>query len=484
LKWFDFVIVFIGERVREVDNQLIKNLVHSGTKYFVFRSKMDVVLWLNLTPAQAELYDLSLKSDLVRRASGASKCGMEALRAIALLKKLCGHPLLCLPQEEYNQWKARTLPSAGQPAPAAAAGVAPAAAPASQEDEDGATQPAPECQELLPRLRALLPNSAQGTALLSAKLRVLSVLLPQLQKRGHRCLIFSQNIRMLDLIQACVLRVLGLKFLRIDGTIDAKDRDIKLTKFQKPESNYFALCMSVQVGGTGLTVTGADRVILVDPAWNPSADAQAIDRVHRIGQTKEVVVYRLIGSGAIEDKMFRLQIFKRGLSKTFMEHEQQVRFFTTKQLKQLFEAPNQSTSTQSLMAEQIGTEALEHEGLLKVVAGDVGDTDDPEALAFWQSSDVLGFSDYQRLFMFLEQAEKEEQQAVEKAKEYTARLKGEEYLKDQVVQGKWRVRDGAKENVSPQEAAAAEPMPLQEWLHQAKRNTCTCHVGGKLLRHA
>ena len=121
--------------------------------------------------------------------------------------------------------------------------------------------------------------------------------------------------------------------------------------------------LSMQVGGTGLTVTGANRVILVDPAWNPSADAQAIDRVHRIGQKQEagwpmidpsmcdnsgdsrsdtkgacnlqcgqVVVYRLIGSGAIEDKMFRLQIFKGGLSKTFMEHEQQVRFFTHKQL--------------------------------------------------------------------------------------------------------------------------------------------------------
>lgn len=163
-----------------------------------------------------------------------------------------------------------------------------------------------------------------------------------------------------------------------------QDRDLKLQKFQQEDSRYFALCwglvkllalqlpfrwtwpvwicqlhpgLSMQVGGTGLTVTGANRVILVDPAWNPSADAQAIDRVHRIGQKQEagwpmgpwliegcvvtivdslewrqVVVYRLIGSGAIEDKMFRLQIFKGGLSKTFMEHEQQVRFFTHKQL--------------------------------------------------------------------------------------------------------------------------------------------------------
>merc|ERR1712050_462111 len=122
-----------------------------------------------------------------------------------------------------------------------------------------------------------------------------------------------------------VLRCLRLKFLRIDGSIDAKDRDLKINKFQQPDSQYFAMCLSVQVGGLGLTITGADRVILVDPAWNPSQDAQAIDRVHRLGQRRQVVVYRLICAGALEDKMFRSQIFKRGVSKTYLEQEQQIR---------------------------------------------------------------------------------------------------------------------------------------------------------------
>jgi superfamily II DNA or RNA helicase len=288
------------------------------------------------------------------------------------------------------------------------------------------------------RLRALVPNSVQGAALLSCKLRVLSVLLPQLHKRGHRCLIFSSSTRMLDLIQACVLRVLGLKFLRIDGTIEAKDRDLKLQKFHETNSKYFCMCLSVQTGGTGLTITGADRVILVDPAWNPSTDAQAIDRVHRIGQKKDVVVYRLICSGAIEDKMFRLQVFKRGMSKTYLEQEQQVRFFSHKELKKLFEPPDRSSSTQALMAEQIGTEALEHEELLRVVASDIGDTADPDALPFWQSSDVLGFSDYQRLFMFLEQTAQGEEDAVNQAKAMAQQLQSEEYVKDQVVENKWR----------------------------------------------
>merc|ERR1719506_3306594 len=239
---------------------------------------------------------------------------------------------------------------------------------------------------------------------------------------------------MLDLIQACVLRVLGLKFLRIDGTIEPKDRDLKLTKFQAPDSRYFCMCLSTQVGGVGLTITGADRVILTDPAWNPAMDAQAIDRVHRIGQQRDVVVYRLIGSGAIEDKMFRLQVFKRSLAKTAMEQESQIRFFSKKELKQLFEPPSESSSTQSIMAEQLGTEALEHEGLLDVVAGDIGSTDDPDAMPFWQSSDVLGFSDYQRLFMYLEQMEKNaEEKAETRAKEITEKLRSEEYNKNQVV---------------------------------------------------
>lgn len=306
--------------------------------------------------------------------------------------------------------------------------------------------------------------------MLSCKLRVLSVLLPQLHKRGHRCLIFSSSTRMLDLIQACVLRVLGLKFLRVDGSIDPKDRDLKIAKFQQPDSKYFCVCLSVQVGGTGLTITGADRVILVDPAWNPAVDAQAIDRVHRIGQKKDVVVYRLIGAGAIEDKMFRLQVFKRGVCKTFMEQENQLRLFTHKELKQLFEPISQSKSTQSLMAQQIGTEALEHEDLLRIVAGDIGSTDDPQALPFWQSSDVLGFSDYQRLFMFLEQAQKREEEDAsrKKAEEISQRLKSEEYKRDQVVDGTYRAKSMRDEKASASEkeedgaASSSDMLPLQD----------------------
>lgn len=213
---------------------------------------------------------------------------------------------------------------------------------------------------------------------------------------------------------------------------------MKIEKFQHPDARYFAICLSNQVGGVGLTLTAADRVILVDPAWNPAMDAQAIDRVHRIGQTKEVVVYRLIGAAAIEDKMFRLQVFKQGIAKTALEHEHQMRYFTHKEIKSLFEHPDVAVSTQTLMAEKVGTEALEHEDLLRTVAGDVGGVDDPKATAFWQSTDLLGFSDYQRLFARLEESERTDKDAdnQRKAQKIAATLLEEEYVADQVVSGK------------------------------------------------
>merc|ERR1712054_565040 len=101
------------------------------------------------------------------------------------------------------------------------------------------------------------------------------------------------------------------------------------------------------------------------------------------------------------------------------------------------------------------------------MGSDIGSTDDPQALPFWQSSDVLGFSDYQRLFMYLEQANEEEVEAVQHAKELTERLKSEEYRTDQIVAGKYRPawREGqSKENMPPQEAdsAGVDMVPLQD----------------------
>lgn len=398
--------------------------------------KTDVVLWLGLSAVQKELYTKFLSCDLVRRAQGQAKCGMAALRSIAMLKKLSNHPLLCLHKDELRAWQVgQALPPRKEDG----------------ENQEDAPSGSPEWENLL---RNRLPAKVEDAASDSTKLRVLKVLLPALQKNGHRCLLFSQSTRMLDLVQICVLRPLGLRFLRVDGALEARDRDTKIQKFEK-DTKYFAVCLSTSVGGVGLTITGADRVVLIDPAWNPAMDTQAVDRVHRIGQVKPVVSYRLICADAIEDKMFRLQMFKRSLAKTALECEQQLRLFTHNDLKGLFAPPMGASSTQALMAEQLGSDALEHQELLDVVAQDVGGAE--ENADFWKSTDIFGFSDLQRLSKEGQKEEAPKQdKAWSRAQSIAAHLVEEEYIRDQVLSGDLKPTSPGK-FISPSKFIAASP---------------------------
>jgi len=115
----------------------------------------------------------------------------------------------------------------------------------------------------------------------SCKLSFIMSLLRNLVKEGHHVLIFSQTRKMLNLIQEAIL-LEGYKFLRIDGTTKVSDRERIVKEFQEgPGAPIFLL--TTQVGGLGLTLTKAARVIVVDPAWNPSTDNQSVDRAYRIG---------------------------------------------------------------------------------------------------------------------------------------------------------------------------------------------------------
>jgi DNA excision repair protein ERCC-6 len=86
----------------------------------------------------------------------------------------------------------------------------------------------------------------------------------------------------------------------------------------------------------GITLTGADRVIIYDPSWNPAEDRQAVDRAYRIGQTRDVVVYRLIMASAIEEKMYEKQVFKDGIKATVLESGRSRLYFNKDELRQLF----------------------------------------------------------------------------------------------------------------------------------------------------
>jgi SWI/SNF-related matrix-associated actin-dependent regulator 1 of chromatin subfamily A len=135
----------------------------------------------------------------------------------------------------------------------------------------------------------------------SGKFKYLDTILPKLKKEGHRVLIFSQFVMMLDVIEK-YLAIRGMKFVRLDGSTAVTDRQELIEEYSaNPE--IFIFLLSTKAGGLGINLTSADRAIIHDIDFNPYNDKQAEDRCHRIGQTKEVVIYKLIADGTIEEGM-------------------------------------------------------------------------------------------------------------------------------------------------------------------------------------
>jgi non-specific serine/threonine protein kinase len=129
----------------------------------------------------------------------------------------------------------------------------------------------------------------------------------------HKALIFSQFLGMLALIRER-LKELDIKFEYFDGSTSAQERERAIQSFQNDDSCRVFL-ISLKAGGVGLNLTAADYVYIVDPWWNPAVEQQAIDRTHRIGQTKNIFAYRMICKDTIEDKILQLQEKKRILAK-------------------------------------------------------------------------------------------------------------------------------------------------------------------------
>ncbi|KAK8019400.1 chromatin remodelling complex atpase chain isw1 [Apiospora arundinis] len=136
----------------------------------------------------------------------------------------------------------------------------------------------------------------------SGKMALMDKLLGRLQKQGSRVLIFSQMSRLLDILEDyCVFR--EYKYCRIDGGTAHEDRIAAIDEYNKAGSEKYIFLLTTRAGGLGINLTSADIVILYDSDWNPQADLQAMDRAHRIGQTKQVVVYRFVTEDAIEEKV-------------------------------------------------------------------------------------------------------------------------------------------------------------------------------------
>ena len=142
----------------------------------------------------------------------------------------------------------------------------------------------------------------QRLILHSGKMVLLDKLLGRLKKRGHRVLLFSQMTRMLDILEDyCGYR--AWEYCRIDGSTSGDDRDAAMEAYNAPGSSKFLFMLSTRAGGLGINLATADTVILFDSDWNPQMDLQAMDRAHRIGQTREVIVYRFMIEGSVEEKI-------------------------------------------------------------------------------------------------------------------------------------------------------------------------------------
>jgi len=135
----------------------------------------------------------------------------------------------------------------------------------------------------------------------SGKLQVLAALLPRLQREGHKCLIFTQFRKVLDVLEE-FLSMHFLRYVRLDGGTHVTLRQRLVTQFNH-NPRIFAFLLSTRSGGLGLNLTGADTVIFFDSDWNPAIDLQAQDRCHRIGQTRDVTIYRLVSEHTVEERI-------------------------------------------------------------------------------------------------------------------------------------------------------------------------------------
>ncbi|KAK2155795.1 hypothetical protein LSH36_231g03027 [Paralvinella palmiformis] len=201
------------------------------------------------------------QSEIKDRSSLGAEVNIQLRNVLALLRKACNHPyLISYPLTESDDYKI---------------------------DEDLVTA--------------------------SGKFLLLDRMLPALKKGGHKVLIFSQMTSTLDILNDyCYLR--HWKFCRLDGSVQIEDRRIQIDDFNN-DPDTFIFLLSTRAGGLGINLTAADTVIIFDSDWNPQGDIQAEDRCHRIGQTRPVLIYRLVTKNTVDEKIVRRANAKRKLEK-------------------------------------------------------------------------------------------------------------------------------------------------------------------------
>nr|XP_033474592.1 DNA excision repair protein ERCC-6-like [Epinephelus lanceolatus] len=276
--------------------------------------KNDLIVWTYLSSVQEDIYTQFLSLDHIKELLMTTKSPLAELN---ILKKLCDHPRLL---------SATAIAKLGLEE----------SSPENEQNENTEAD------------TGSIANVPDDTLISeSGKLVFLFELLERLREEGHRTLVFAHYRKVLDIVER-ILGNRGFKVMRLDGTItQLAEREKRITKFQTDKS-YSVFLLTTQVGGVGITLTAANRVVIYDPSWNPATDAQAVDRAYRIGQTENVVIYRLITCGTVEEKIYRRQVFKDSLIRQNTgDKKNPFRYFSKQELKELFTLEDtRSSSTQ------------------------------------------------------------------------------------------------------------------------------------------
>eukprot|EP01033_Poteriospumella_lacustris_P004447 gene4447-3180_t len=279
--------------------------------------KKELVLWIRLSTKQRQQYYEYVHS---RRYEEVMRQATYPVEVINTLKTICRHPILLRADQHKD---VDELDAAMQ-----RLGLGDAADEApSQSHGKG------HFFDVLGRVPSKDELLSQST-----KLRVLARMTSRLVNEDHRVLIFSQSKRMLDVIQFLFVDY-GYPTFKIDGSTSSEERQNIIDEFNTPGDEYCGpkICLlTTKACGVGINLVGADRVIIFDPSWNPAEDSQAVDRAYRIGQTKPVIVYRLIHSSCVEEKVYQKQVFKEGLRVISEKGNETKRYFAEKsQLREL-----------------------------------------------------------------------------------------------------------------------------------------------------
>lgn len=313
----------------------------------------------------------------------------------------------------------------------------------------------------------------------SGKMMLIDQLLTKMKKDGHRVLIFSQMVKMLDIL-GDYLALRGYQFQRLDGTIPAGPRRMAIDHFNAPESQDFCFLLSTRAGGLGINLMTADTVILFDSDWNPQADLQAMARAHRIGQKNPVTIYRLVSKDTVEE-----EVLERARNKLMLEFITIQRGVTDKDTAQALgdrmaragasTAEPTSSDDISMILKKRGQKMFEQSGNQRKLEeldidavlenAEEHKTEQPEGMTTDGGEEFLRSFEYTDVKIDLEWDEIIPKAELDKIKEEERKRKEEKALENIIEQNQPRKRKAPADESRDQRAAkkrARDMMPAEE----------------------